>query len=150
MAQITIGGTSYEVTELSFEALERCWKWVDEALLTLDPMKAPAAGLRIIASGIMDSENFKPVDFGITEENLGDTEIFERVTTFLKKKLKAREIEQIRVAVIQITEEAGVEITTTGEAPQSPVEEESASQVTVPDTSQSLSQPDAAGGTGSP
>jgi hypothetical protein len=150
MAKVTVGGKEYEVPEMNFLALERCWPHIEEAMTTLDPIKGPAAGIRIIAAGLIEADHFKPTDFGIGEnETLGEDQTFERVTHFLKKKLKANEIEAVRAALDEITKEAGLEEAEAGEAPQTPQQEASPSVETAPTTSPSSSPPDAKEGAGS-
>ena len=148
MALVTIGGTEYEVPEMNFIALERAWPFVEESMMTLDPMKGPAAGICIIAAGLMYAENFDPTKFGIeANENLGEDQTFDRVVRFLKKKLKAKELEQVRVAVNKINEEAGLEAQE-GEAPLAVEEGQNLSEETAQTTSPSLSPQDAVEETG--
>lgn len=107
---VIIGGTEYEVPEFNFAALERAWPAIEESLTSFDPIKAPAAGIRIIAAGIIEAENFDPARFDIKpEEGLGEDQTYERVVRFLKKKLLARELEDVRKNVLRIQEEAGLE-----------------------------------------
>lgn len=135
---VTIGGADYEVPEFNFAALERAWPAIEESLTSFDPIKAPAAGIRIIAAGIMEAENFDPSRFDIKpEENLGEDQTYERVVKFLKKKLLARELEDVRKNVLRIQEEAGLEEAKTGELP-APVEV-SPSTETAPPSSPSSS-----------
>lgn len=143
MARVTIGGTEYEVPEMNFAALERAWPFVEESMTTLDPMKGPSAGISIIAAGLMEADHFDKTKFGIgAEEMLGEDQIFERMVKFLKKKLKAKEIEQVRLAVDQINREAGLE-PEEGEAPAPQAETPgSPSEETAPSSSQSSSPPD--------
>lgn len=150
MARVIIGGIDYEVPELNFVALERAWPFVEEALASLDPMKAPSAGVCIVAAGLIEAPQFQQTDFGIgADENLGDDQLFDRVVRFLKKKLKATEIEKVRIAVNAITEEAGL-APPEGEAPPPAADqEENLSTGIAPTSPPSSSQPDAAEGTGS-
>lgn len=144
MAKVTIGGTVYEVPEMNFAALERSWPFVDKAMFSLDPMQGPSAGISIIAAGLMEADWFKPSEFGIKpEEMLGEEQVFERVTKFLKKKLKARELEQVRQAVNKICEEAGLEEAKPGEPQPLLGAEKNGSTETAPNTSTS-SPPQAA------
>ncbi len=148
MAKVTIGGTEYEVPEMSFAALERAWPYVEESMMTLDPMKGPAAGICIIAAGLMYAENFNPVQFDIKpEENLGEDQTFDRLVRFLKLKLKAKEMPQIREAVERINEEAGLE-PIEGEVQMPPQEEASPSVETAQITPPSSSQQAVVGETG--
>lgn len=117
MARVTIGGTEYEVPEMNFIALERAWPFVEEAMMTTDPMKGVAAGICIIAAGLVEADYFDKTHFGIEEDELlGPDQTFDRVVIYLKKQLKAREIQAVRDAVDQINEEAGLE-PAKGEAP---------------------------------
>lgn len=144
MARVTIGGTEYEVPEMNFAALERAWPYVEESMTTLDPMKGPSAGISIIAAGLMEADHFDKTKFGIgADEMLGEEQIFDRMVKFLKKKLKAKEIEQVRQAVDQINREAGLE-PEEGEAPAPQAEETpgSPSEEIAQSSSQSSSPPD--------
>lgn len=149
MARVTIGGTEYEVPEMNFAALEKAWPFVDESMITLDPIKGPAAGLCIIAAGLMYADHFDPTQFDIkADEMLGEDQTFDRVVKFLKRKLKAKELEQVRIAINKINEEAGLE-PIEGEAQPSPgTLEASLSEETAPPTQPSSSQPGVAEETG--
>lgn len=149
MAKVVIGGTEYNVPEMNFIALERAWPYVDQAMMTLDPIKGPAAGICIVAAGLMYADHFNPNDFGILDaEKLDEDQTFDRVVFFLKKKLKAKELDAVRVAVNKITEEAGLE-PAEGEVPPPPgTEGENLSLETALDTSQSSSPPVAVEETG--
>lgn len=121
MAKTIIGGNTYEVPELNFVALERAWPFVETAMVSLDPMQGPSAALCIIASGLCEADNFDPSVFGIKEEDLSPTEdretqVFNKVVFFLKKKLKATEIAGIKDCINDILEEAGL-VPAEGEAP---------------------------------
>lgn len=110
MAIVTVGGTEYEVPELNFAALERAWPFVEQAMLAQDPMKGVAAGISIIAAGLLEADHFDKTKFGIAEdEMLGEEQTFDRIVYFLKKKIKAKEIDGIRKSVDQINVEAGLE-----------------------------------------
>src|SRR4051812_21042465 len=149
MAKVTIGGTEYEVPEMNFAALERAWPFVNEAMVSLDPMKGPAAGLCIIAAGLMEADHFDRTKFGMTAvEMLGDDQIFDRLVLFLKKNVKAKEIASIRAAVDQINEEAGLEAVKGELFPPQADSELNHSQETAPTSSQSLSPLDTVEETG--
>lgn len=142
MARVTIGGTEYEVPEMNFAALERAWPYVEESMMTLDPMKGPAAGICIVAAGLMYADHFDPTKFDIKpDEMLGEDQTFDRIVRFLKRKLKAKEIEQVRAAVNKINEEAGLE-PEEGEAPAALGEGASPSTETAPSTPLNSSQQD--------
>jgi hypothetical protein len=144
MAQVTIGGIDYEVPEMNFAALERAWPFVEESMTTLDPMKGPSAGISIIAAGLMEADHFDKTKFGIGEEEmLGEDQIFERIVRFLKKKLKAKEIDQVRRAVDQINKEAGLEPEMGEAQPALPGTQETPSGETAQILSQNSSQQDA-------
>ena len=109
MAKCIIGGVSYTVPELNFVALERAWPFIEESMLHQHPMKGPAAGLSVIAAGLCEDLNFDRAKFNIPDEEvLTDEEVFEAVTWFLKKKLKASEISNVATCMTEITEEAGL------------------------------------------
>lgn len=146
--KVTIGKREYEIPELNFAALERAWPFIDQAMSTLHPMAGPSAAVSIIAAGLMEADHFKPTDFGIREdETLGEDQMFDRVVRFLKKKLKATEIEAVRIAVEEITKEAGLEAAE-GEAPMPPEAEANLSPEIAASSSPSSSQPTTAEGTG--
>jgi hypothetical protein len=151
MAIVTVGGTEYEVPEMNFAALERAWPFVEEAMMTQDPMKGVAAGINIIAAGLLEAEHFDKTKFDIAEdEMLGQDQTFERIVYFLKKKIKAREIEGIRKSVDQINVEAGLE-PAPGEAlpPLADLVKQNLSEETAQILSPSSSPPDTAEETGS-
>lgn len=117
MAKVTIGGTDYIVPELNFIALELAWPYLEEATTTLDPMKGPSACISVIAAGLIEAEDFDPSRFGIGEdEKLEPRETIERVSVFLKRKLKANEIDRVKTCLDDIMEEAGL-VPAEGEAP---------------------------------
>lgn len=150
MATVIIGGIEYKVPPLNFVALERAWPSVEEAMFSIDPMKGPAAGIRIVAAGLCEAENFDKTQFGITtEENLDEEDTFERVVKFLKKKLLATELQEVRKCIDQITEEAGLE-SLSGEALSILMKEASPSPETAQDTSPSSSPPAVGEETGTP
>jgi hypothetical protein len=146
--RVKIGKKEYEVPELNFAGLERAWPFIDAAMMTLHPMAGPSAGISIIAAGLMEADHFKATDFGIGEhETLGEEQTFERVTKFLKKQLKATQIEQIRLAVENITKEAGLDEAEEGEALKPPTGEANLSTETAVTSSPSSLQPGAVGET---
>ncbi len=113
MARVTIGGAEYDVPELNFVALERAWPYALEAMTALDPMKAVSAGLRIVAAGIMESENFEMSAFEIDASKLDHkldiaTQVFDLLVARFKKQLKASEIGDVQLAVMEINREAGL------------------------------------------
>lgn len=107
-------------------------------------MKGVAAGIKIIAAGLIEADHFDPKQFNVEAgEMLGDEQMFDRVVYFLKKKIKAKEIDGIRKAVDTINQEAGLEPAPGEEV--APLLEEvrrNLSQGTAPTSSQSLSPPD--------
>jgi len=106
-SQITIGSKNYDLPEMNFAAIERAWPFIEEATLMLDPIRGTAAGLRIIAACLLEDENFEEARFGIRPEaELTMDEKFEAVTLFFKKQLKARELEQVRDAIIAVLKNA--------------------------------------------
>ena len=110
MAKITLGGEDYIIPELNFMALERAWPFIETAMVSSnhDPMTGPNAALRIIASGIVEDENFQPQRYGVTALPDNPDEIYEQVVFFFRRKLKAREIEKLKDCVDQIIQEAGL------------------------------------------
>ncbi len=139
MAKVTIGGHDYEVPELNFVALERAWPFIEKAMLTQGVMEGPSAGISVIAAGLIEADNFKPQDFDLGPE-LGEEQTFEGVVKFLKRKLKATEIINVKVCLEEICKEAGLEAKE-GEAPLPPGENPSTETLTA--SSQSLLPPDA-------
>jgi hypothetical protein len=131
---------------MNFAALERAWPFVMEAMIIgpADPMKGVSAGIKIIAAGLIEADHFDPTKFGVAAgEMLGEEQMFDRVVYFLKKKIKAKEIDGIRKAVDQINQEAGLE-PVPGEAIEPLLEQvrQNLSQETAPTSSPSLSPPD--------
>ena len=153
MANVTIGGTEYEVPEMNFLAIERAWPFVVEATNQNDPIAGAGAAISVIAAGLMEADHFKPSDFGIGDGDK-DSDVHRKLSYYLKKQLKASELVNIKDAMLTILREAGLEVTE-GEAkaastaaPATDQETPSLSPETAPDTSSSLSQPDAKGGAG--
>lgn len=114
MAKVMIGRVEYEIPELNFIALERAWPFVEEAMIAPDPMRGVSAGIHIIAAGLVEAEHFNPENFGIRHADLKpnldvDDQVFFLVAKWLKRKTLATEIDGIRRAIVQITEEAGLE-----------------------------------------
>lgn len=153
MAIVVIGGTDYEVPEMNFISLERAWPYVEAAMganVIESPLTGPAAGIMVIAAGIMEADYFNKVDFGVGEnEPLGDSQLHDRVGLFLKRKLKAREMGQIKEALEVILKEAGLEFGEPGEPQANPATATaSPSPETAADTSPSSSPQDARGEAG--
>lgn len=145
MAKITIGGQEHVVPELNFMALERAWPFVEEAMAYsgVDPMKGPLAALRIIAAGIMEDENFQPQRYSITATPDNPDEVHTQVVAYLRKKLKAKEIVNLKDCIDTILQEAGLG-GEPGEDLENPQKKaESPSPETAAALSQSLLQPDA-------
>lgn len=140
MAKVTIGTTDYTVSELNFVALERSWPSIERCMITLDPMEAVSTAIRIIANGLQQGDHFIPGDYGIGEELLDEEQIVDRMVMFLKRKLLASQMGNIRLVILEILQEAGIEAK---ENPQvdPPEVVENPSPETAPDTSQNLSQP---------
>lgn len=111
MAKITIGDEDYVIPELNFAALERAWPFIEMSMVStgLDPMKGPNAALRVIAAGIIEDENFQPERFNVKALPDNPDAIYEEVVLFLRKKLKAREMEKLGPCVDQIIVEAGLQ-----------------------------------------
>lgn len=113
MAQVIIGGTTYEVGELNFVSLDRAWPHIEMAMATADPMIGASAAFGVIAAGIMEEDYFKPETFGIEVDKLDefrdrDNQIHELVVKFLKRKTKASELGGVREALESIIEEGGL------------------------------------------
>lgn len=144
MATITIGGVTYDLPEMNFLAIERAWPYVEEASMTLDPMKGPSAALAVFAAAMMEADDFDPANFGVDPSVTSDVRIHLEVTKFLKKRLKGTELPRVKDAMFAMLEEAGLEVTE-GEALRSLGEAllATASPETALDISQSSLQPDA-------
>ena len=145
MAQITIGGVEYHIPEMNFLSIERAWPFVQQATSALDPMQAVSAALSVIASALMEAENFDSTAFGI-EGPTTEAETHRLITYFLKKKLRGNELGVVQSAMFEILKEAGLEVTE-GEAiavlgAALGIHQEGAmsSPETAPDTSPSSSQ----------
>lgn len=113
MARATIGGIEYDIPEMNFVALERAWPHIEVAMVDPHPMRGPSAAIHIIASGLIEADNFKPENFGIEPATLdpyleASDQICDRVAAYLKKKLKATEIGGLKATVDKMTEEAGL------------------------------------------
>lgn len=154
MATAIIGGKEYIVPPLNFAALERAWPFIEEAMMTADPMVGTSAGLSIIAAGLIEREDFDPKENGVKSfEKVYDPEIhaeevFEPVVACLKRRLLASEISHVREAVDKITQEAGLE-PAAGEAQEAALAEAgSLSEETAQSSLLNLLQPDAKEGAG--
>lgn len=125
MAKITIGGDDYQVPELNFAALERSWPFVESAMVisSNDPMASPRAALCIIAAGIMEDENFQPQRYKITANPDDPDKIHEQIVNFLSKRMKAREMVNLKGCVDQILLEAGLTEAEPPSGEEGPVEE---------------------------
>ena len=111
MAQITIGGTEYQLPEMNFLAIERAWPYVVEATEALDPMKGVSCALSVFASLMMEADDFDKIKFNVAEDVLTDYGIHQAVTRFLKKNLKGTEMGIVKDTMFQILKEGGLEIT---------------------------------------
>lgn len=114
MAKITIGEKEYTVPEMNFLALERAWPYIDEALGTVDPIKGVRASIAVIAAGLLEAEDYSPLNYDI-DLPTDSAEEFSKLQRFLKKRLMAREVGAIKLGLFAILEEAGIEIATKGE-----------------------------------
>lgn len=152
MAKVIIGDDIYDIPELNFIAVERAWPLMVEAMEEQDPMKAVGAAIGAIAAGIMESPGFDPERYGATSDVISPTEdrddqIHVIVVAYLKKRLKATQIGQVRLGLNAIVGEAGLmaekgELVAPGEGTVSPSPE------TAPPSSPSSSPQDAKGGAG--
>lgn len=147
MARVTIGEDTYDIPELNFIAVERAWPLMVEAQEEADPMKAVSAAIGAIAAGIMESPGFDAETYGAGRDNLDpkldfDDQVHVIMVAYLKKRLKATQIGQVRLALNDIVGEAGLlaeegELIAPGEATAS------LSPETAPQPSLNSSQPDA-------
>jgi len=141
---IQIGKINHDLPEMNFAAIERAWPYVEIATTILDPIQGVAAGLRIIAATIMESEDFDPTKYGMSaDESLTQDEIFEAVTYRLKKDLKGNQVDQVRQAILAMLKDADlIQDADSGEE-LAGQEAANLSQETAPATSPSSSQLDA-------
>lgn len=139
MASVVIGGKEYTIPELNFVALERAWPYIEESMVTVDPMRGASTGIHIIAAGLVEAPGFQasefhvPVDLAPTED-----QIHAHVVTFLKKKLRASELKNIAPCIDQIIKEAGFN----EEEGEDKAATDNPSTETSPDTSSSSSPPE--------
>lgn len=109
MAKVTIGKSEYQIDTLNFAALERAWPYIEIAQEQMDPIQGTSAAIRVIAAGIMETEGFKPEDFGIQAPGLTrEDEIFEAVHKFLKRALLTTQITEVKDCIMDILKEAGM------------------------------------------
>ena len=110
MAKIRIGEETYTIPELNFMALERSWPYIEIAMVTggNDPMQGPGAALRIIAAGIVEDPNFQPDRFNVTAKPDDPDAVYEQVVFYLRKHLKARQMQNLQPCIDQIIEDAGL------------------------------------------
>lgn len=111
MAKLTLGGKTYEISDMSFEAVERAWPYITAAISAQDPIAGVSAGLAVIAAAFIEEEWFKPEDFQL-EPVAGFTnpqdQLFDLLRARLKRMLKAKDIGEVRLAVIETVREAGL------------------------------------------
>ena len=113
--KITIGATQYQVDEMSFSALERAWPHIEYATTASDPITSVSAAIHVIAAALLESEGLNLQAFEIEVDTTSATAAarddlyFYRMVDFLKKKLKASQIEQVREGLVLILREAGLE-----------------------------------------
>lgn len=118
MAKVTLGGEEYFIPEMNFLAVERAWPFIVVAMASQDAMAGAAAGISVIAAGIIEADEFKPERFNIdpAKSDLGPDYTFDQVNRFLKKKIKARDIASITACVNEMIKEAGLNEDESGEA----------------------------------
>lgn len=146
MAELTVGGKTYQIPELNFVALELAWPYVQEATVAVTPVAGISASIMVIAAGIVQGDDFNPSDFDIPAEVTNLKTQHTLVGTFLKRQLKAKEAGAVKDCFMQVLEEAGLEVSE-GELLQILEEVKrlatSPSTGTAQDTSQSSSPQDA-------
>lgn len=109
MAKVTIGETTYIIGELNFIAMKKAWGAIQNTMLELDPMLAVGAAIEVIAYAIQEEPGFNPQDFDIlADEVLLPHEVDARIVSFLERKLKATQIQNIQIALDEIITEAGL------------------------------------------
>lgn len=145
MAEFLLQGKKYTVDEMSFEAVERAWPYLTEAMANQDPIAGVTAGIAVIAASVMEQDWFKPEIFELevpTElfEN-PDDHIHRALCKKMKRMLKSSEIGAIRLCVIEMTKEAGL-MPETGEPLPEPVAPLTLGTGTSTELSPNLSQPE--------
>jgi hypothetical protein len=113
MAKVIIGTEEHYLPPFNFAALERAWPFIEQSMQAENVLVGIRAGLAIIASGLVERDDFNLEAFGIAEGKINmllnrEDEIFEAVILYLKRKLLATEISQVRDAIQVILEEAGL------------------------------------------
>lgn len=151
MAKVTIGGKEYTIPELSFLALEKAWPHIERSMISTDPMVASSTGLHIIALGLQHAEGqpFDKNDFEVPDLGLNDDDTHQHVVHFLKRKLKASELNRIAPCINQIIEEAGL-TPEPGENEAAATLQSPPTSETAPGTSSSSLQPELKADPGTP
>lgn len=159
MAKVTIGGTEYNIPEMSFSAVELAWPFIERATETIHPVHGTKAAIGVIAAGLLECEEFNPRLYGIDpllhlpsgEKDEDGNPILidhpkeqlvlhDELMTYLLRNLKAKETGNIKLCLFEILEEAGFEMAIPGELPAA-VQEAIPSPVTAAPISVSSSQP---------
>lgn len=128
MAKVTIGGKEYTLAEMNFIAVELAYPFIEQAMQTVHPVQGTKAALAVIAAGLLECDDFIPAEFEIealtykdpgtgVEKPIPQEMLHEQVLNFLRRKLKANEMGDIKLALFEVLEEAGFEMAEVGELP---------------------------------
>lgn len=116
LTTVSIGGVEYDCPELNLAGLEMAWPFIEESLFATNPVMGPVAGVSILLCLWMESENWDIMHprweearekMKITEESSYKF-TFDSLALYLKRKLAAKEVNQLRTAINLILEDAEV------------------------------------------
>lgn len=113
---VTIGGIDFDCPEMNFAALEMSWPFIEEAIFAANPVAGPSAGISILVTTWMETEGFNIEDSKwdkIREIHKVDStstyrQIFDAMVLYLKRSLKAKEVNKLREAINLILIQAEV------------------------------------------
>ena len=126
LTTVTIGGVEYDCPELNLAGLEMAWPFIEESLFAVNPVSGPVAGINILLCLWMESEGWDIMHprwddarekMEIKKESSYKL-TFDQLALYLKRKIKANEISQLRAAIQLILEDAEV-VAKPGEEPKS-------------------------------
>jgi len=137
LTTVTIGGVEYDCPELNLAGLEMAWPFIEEAIFASNPVQGPVAGINILLCLWMESENWDinhprwddaREKMKITAESSYKF-TFDSLALYLKRKVAAKEVNQLRAAIQLILEDAEV-VAKVGEDAPKPGEEAGAAPLT--------------------
>lgn len=122
LTTVTIGEVEYDCPELNLAGLEMAWPFIEESIFASNPVMGPVAGINILICLWMESEswdiNHPRWDDAREKMKIKDDSsykfTFDQLALYLKRKVKAKEVKQLREVIDLILIDAEV-ITKPGE-----------------------------------